>query len=103
MAAVDLALWDRAAYSITGTGEPERVQALLATDGLLPLIGAPVYLTFRSYSIYIDRLAADQRHSDEVMRLHNDAVTALEAAKRSEQRYALAAARMPCIVPTAGS
>src|SRR4029079_11207475 len=51
-----------------------------------------VYLTFRSYSIYIDRLAADQRHSDEVMRLHHDAVTALEAAKRSEQRYALAAA-----------
>ena len=36
----DFALWDRAAYSITGTGEPERVQALLATDGLLPLIGA---------------------------------------------------------------
>ena len=35
----DFALWDRAAYSITGTGEPERVQALLATDGLLPLIG----------------------------------------------------------------
>jgi predicted permease len=34
----DFALWDGAAYSITGTGDPERVQALLVTDGLLPLL-----------------------------------------------------------------
>src|SRR5688500_665955 len=34
----DFALWDAAAYSITGTGEPERVQGLLVTDGLLPIL-----------------------------------------------------------------
>src|SRR5918993_3399165 len=34
----DFALWDGAAFSITGTGEPERVQALLVTDGLLPML-----------------------------------------------------------------
>ena len=34
----DFALWDGAAYSITGTGEPERVQALLVTDGLFPIL-----------------------------------------------------------------
>jgi predicted permease len=35
----DFALWDGTSVSITGTGEPERVQALLVTDGLLGLLG----------------------------------------------------------------
>ncbi|HVJ25976.1 MAG TPA: ABC transporter permease, partial [Vicinamibacterales bacterium] len=34
----DFALWDGAAFSITGTGEPERVQGLIVTDGLLPIL-----------------------------------------------------------------
>jgi diguanylate cyclase (GGDEF)-like protein/PAS domain S-box-containing protein len=59
---------------------------------LLPLAAAPVYLTFRSYRMYVDRIAAEKRHKEEVLRLHRDTVAALEAARRSEQRYALAAA-----------
>jgi predicted permease len=35
----DFALWDGAAVSITGTGEPERVQALRVTDGALGILG----------------------------------------------------------------
>jgi len=86
-------LWTGPSYFVGAGAAVAAVVTWNADRGwMLPLIGAPVYLTFRSYSIYIDRLAADQRHSDEVMRLHHDAVTALEAAKRSEQRYALAAA-----------
>jgi predicted permease len=34
----DIGLWDNTAVSVTGTGEPERVQALLVTDGTLPLL-----------------------------------------------------------------
>src|SRR5918993_1332038 len=34
----DIALWDNSAVSVTGTGEPERVQALLVTDGLLGVL-----------------------------------------------------------------
>ena len=43
----DIALWDNTAVSVTGAGEPERVQALLVTDGLLgilrvaPALGRP--------------------------------------------------------------
>jgi diguanylate cyclase (GGDEF)-like protein/PAS domain S-box-containing protein len=59
---------------------------------LLPLTAAPVYLTFRSYRMYVDRLASEKRHKEEVLRLHTNTVAALEAARRSEQRYALAAA-----------
>jgi predicted permease len=34
----DFALWDGASVSITGTGEPERVQALRVTDGVLGIL-----------------------------------------------------------------
>jgi len=34
----DIALWDTSMASITGVGEPERVQELDVTDGLLPLL-----------------------------------------------------------------
>jgi diguanylate cyclase (GGDEF)-like protein/PAS domain S-box-containing protein len=86
-------LWTAPSYFV-GAGAAVSAVAMLYADRawLLPLVAAPVYLTFRSYAIYVDRLAADQRHNQEVMRLHNDAVAALDTAKRSEQRYALAAA-----------
>ena len=86
-------LWTAPSYFV-GAGAAVAAVAIWNADRgwLLPLVLAPVYLTFRSYAIYVDRLASDQRHNQEVMRLHNDAVTALGAARRSEQRYALAAA-----------
>jgi diguanylate cyclase (GGDEF)-like protein/PAS domain S-box-containing protein len=86
-------LWTAPSYFV-GAGAAVGAVAIWNADRgwLLPLVVAPVYLTFRSYAIYVDRLASDQRHNQEVMRLHNDAVTALGAARRSEQRYALAAA-----------
>jgi predicted permease len=34
----DIGLWDSEEVSITGTGEPERAQALWVTDGLLPVL-----------------------------------------------------------------
>ena len=49
---------------------------------LLPLAAAPVYLTFRSYRMYVDRLASEKRHKEEVLRLHGDTVAALEAARQ---------------------
>jgi predicted permease len=34
----DIGLWDNGSVSVTGTGEPERVQVLFVTDGTLPLL-----------------------------------------------------------------
>src|SRR3954469_417365 len=34
----DIGLWDNTSVSVTGTGEPERIQALLVTDGTLPVL-----------------------------------------------------------------
>jgi len=86
-------LWTAPSYFV-GAGAAVAGVALWQTSQwwLLPLAGAPVYLTFRSYRMYVDRIASEKRHKEEVLRLHGDTVAALEAARRSEQRYALAAA-----------
>jgi len=86
-------LWTAPSYFV-GAGAAVAGVVLWETSQwwLLPLAAAPVYLTFRSYRMYVDRIAAEKRHKEEVLRLHRDTVAALEAARRSEQRYALAAA-----------
>src|SRR5262245_56903584 len=86
-------LWTAPSYFV-GAGAAVAAVVLWETSQwwLLPLAGAPVYLTFRSYRMYVDRIASEKRHKEEVLRLHGDTVAALEAARRSEQRYALAAA-----------
>ncbi|MGB2715482.1 MAG: ABC transporter permease [Vicinamibacterales bacterium] len=40
----DIGLWDNTSVSVTGTGEPERVQALLVTDGTLPVLRVEPYI-----------------------------------------------------------
>jgi predicted permease len=40
----DIGLWDNTAVSVTGTGEPERVQALLVSDGTLPVLRVEPFL-----------------------------------------------------------
>jgi diguanylate cyclase (GGDEF)-like protein/PAS domain S-box-containing protein len=68
-------LWTAPSYFVGAGAAVAAVAIWNAERGwLLPLVAAPVYLTFRSYGNYVDR------------------INALEAAKRSEQRYALAAA-----------
>jgi predicted permease len=40
----DIGLWDNSAVSVTGVGEPERVQALLVTDGTLPVLRVEAFI-----------------------------------------------------------
>src|SRR5688572_16825906 len=35
----DIGLWDNTSVTLTGRGEPQDVEALLVTDGLLPILG----------------------------------------------------------------
>jgi len=81
-------------WSVVVGGSAATFAALLTVTGrvwMLPLALALFYLTIRSYSIYRAQLAADERHHAEVTRLHREAVSALAAARESEQRYARAA------------
>jgi hypothetical protein len=40
----DIGLWSTSAVSVTGRGEPERVRALMVSDGMLPLLGVRPHL-----------------------------------------------------------
>jgi len=79
-------LWTAPSYFV-GAGAAAAGIAFLRTEHgwFVPLLAAPVYLTFRSYRMYLDRIRYEKQHNEEVLRL-------LDAARRSEQRYALAAA-----------
>jgi diguanylate cyclase (GGDEF)-like protein/PAS domain S-box-containing protein len=86
-------LWTAPSYFVGAGAAVAGVMLWETSQGwLLPLAGAPVYLTFRSYRMYVDRIASEKRHKEEVLRLHGDTVAALEAARQSEERYKLAAA-----------
>jgi diguanylate cyclase (GGDEF)-like protein/PAS domain S-box-containing protein len=79
-------LWTAPSYFVGAGAAAAGIMMWQGTHGwLLPLAAAPVYLTFRSYRVYVDRIASEKHHNAEAVRL-------LDAARRSEQRYALAAA-----------
>src|SRR5690242_1352196 len=81
-------------YSVVAAGSAATLAALLASAGsvwMLPPALALVYLTIKAYRIYRDQVRADQRQNEEMTRLHREAISALETARQSEQRYARAA------------
>lgn len=86
-------LWTAPSYFVGAAAATAGAASVAAGHGwLLPIAVSPVYLTFRSYRIYLGRIAAERAHKEEVQRLHVEAVDALQAARESEERYALAAA-----------
>lgn len=85
-------LWTAPSYFIGAAAASMAAYAWSTGWGwLIPFAAAPVYLTFRSYRVYLDRIAAEARHRAEVETLHAKAMEALRAATESEQRYKLAA------------
>jgi diguanylate cyclase (GGDEF)-like protein/PAS domain S-box-containing protein len=86
-------LWTAPSYFVGAGAAAGAAGAWAAGWGWgIPLAIAPVYLTFRSYRIYLDRMAVEQRHHEQILQLHAQTVEALRTARESEQRYALAAA-----------
>ena len=52
------------------------------------LLLAPVYLTYRTYRVFLGRLADQKRHVEETQALHREAVEALAQARRAERALA---------------
>ena len=52
------------------------------------LMLAPVYLTYRTYRVFLGRLADQKRHVEETTALHHEAIEALTQARRAERALA---------------
>jgi PAS domain S-box-containing protein len=60
----------------------------------IPIAALPLYLTYKTYSLYLRRLEDQQRHAQELATLHNAALEALERATTSERALAAEKAQL---------
>jgi len=74
-------LWSALSYFV-GVGAAAVAAFLLHGTGfwLAPLMVAPLYLTYRTYKVYIERLEGEQRHVRELSELHLATIEALALA-----------------------
>jgi PAS domain S-box-containing protein len=82
-------LWSGPSFMVAGAAGA--IAAILVErDGvwIALLMLAPVYLTYRTYDVFLKRLEEQKRHVEETTRLHGEAVAALLQAQRAEQALA---------------
>ena len=74
-------LWSAPSYFV-GAGAAAAVSLLdfMSIRWLLPLAAAPLYLTYRSYKVYLGRIDDEQRHVREMADLHLATIEALALA-----------------------
>jgi diguanylate cyclase (GGDEF)-like protein/putative nucleotidyltransferase with HDIG domain len=74
-------LWTAPACFIGAGVAVLAVRVMMTTEvWIVLLVGAPLYLTYRSYQIYLGRVEDHQRHAKEVSELHMASVEALARA-----------------------
>ena len=82
-------LWSGPGFVVAGVAGA--VAAVVIGRGQLAaaiLMLAPVYLTYRTYRIFLGRLADEKRHVEETQALHREAIEALDQARRAERALA---------------
>jgi diguanylate cyclase (GGDEF)-like protein/putative nucleotidyltransferase with HDIG domain len=74
-------LWSAPSYFV-GAGAAAIAAAIIdrSTYWLAPLVAAPLYLTYRTYKVYLDRIEDEQRHVHQMSDLHLSTIEALALA-----------------------
>jgi diguanylate cyclase (GGDEF)-like protein/putative nucleotidyltransferase with HDIG domain len=74
-------LWSAPSYFV-GAGAAAVAVGILQADyrWVAPLLSAPLYLTYRSYKVYLGRIEDEQRHVSEMADLHLATIEALALA-----------------------
>ena len=86
-------LWSGASFMVAGSaGAMAAVVVARGEHWTAILLIAPVYLTYRTYEVFVGRLDDQTRHMSEMRRLHQDTVQALGQARQAEQAEQLARA-----------
>jgi len=82
--------WSGASFMVAGTaGAVAAVVIARGEHWKAILMLAPVYLTYRTYHVFVGRLEDRDRHAVEAQRLHQETIAALSLARQAE--HALAA------------
>jgi signal transduction histidine kinase/ActR/RegA family two-component response regulator len=82
-------LWSAPSFMVAGSAGA--IAALIVQQGRhweALLLLAPVYLTYRTYEIFVGRLEDQRRHVQETQKLHNESLEALRQALSAEQALA---------------
>ncbi len=91
--------WSGASFMVAGTAGA--VAAVIVARGQhwpALLMIAPVYLTYKTYRVFIGRLEDRDRHAAEARLLHQDATAALAQARQAEQELAAEKDRLAATV-----
>ncbi len=82
-------LWSSASFMVAGTaGAAAAVIIARGEHWKAVLLLAPVYLTYRTYQVFVGRLEDQKRHTAETRRLHQATVDALQSARLAEAALA---------------
>ena len=82
-------LWSGASFMVAGSaGALSAVIVARGDHWQAILLVAPIYLTYRTYELFVGRLEDQKRHTNEIHRLHQETVEALGQAREAEHALA---------------
>ena len=82
-------LWSGSSFMVAGSaGAAAAVVVNRGEHWIAIVMFAPIYLTYRTYRIFVGRLEDEQRHAEETARLHAEAMGALSQARDAERALA---------------
>ena len=82
-------LWSAPNFMVAGTAGALSAFVLERTEPWLAILMlAPVYLSYRTYRVFLGRIEDEQRHVQETQKLHGEAIEALMLARRAESALA---------------
>jgi PAS domain S-box-containing protein len=96
-------LWSAPSFLVAGV--MGAIAATIIQHGhhwLAVMMVAPVYLTYRTYHVFLGRIQDQQRHVEETRQLHAEAVEALLHARRAEQALAAETERLTVTLRSIG-
>jgi PAS domain S-box-containing protein len=99
----DTFLWSAPSYFV-GAGVSVLAAWLINTEGVwfTPLAAAPVWLTYRTYKVYLGRIEDERRHVQEISGLHDQAMEALAMARQSQRELAAEKERLTVTLKSLG-
>jgi PAS domain S-box-containing protein len=82
-------LWSAPSFVVAGTAGAVAAVVIERGDYWLSVVMlAPVYVTYRTYQVFLGRIEDQRRHLEETRRLHRETLDALAHARRAERALA---------------